>query len=102
VKTAGKEGREQQVEERVDGGVLQEKKIEADLHNDVESVNLGEGNAVDGHGSQGVEEDLEGAEEGLAKDRVENKGFESGWEIGIEAINAKGLVMGEMVGLDTS
>jgi hypothetical protein len=100
VQTSGEEGREQQVEERVDRGVLEEKKIERDLNNDVEEVDLSQGNAVDGHGSQGVKEDLESAEEGLSKDRVEKDCLKGSWEIGIEAINAEGLVVGKMVRLD--
>ena len=59
----------------------------------------GEGERVDEHGAEGVEEDLEGAEEGFAEDRVEEEGFEGGGEVGIEAVDAKGFVMGEMVGL---
>jgi hypothetical protein len=49
--------------------------------------------SVDGHGTDSIEEDLEGAEEGLAEDRVENEGLEGGWEIGIETIDAEGLVV---------
>jgi hypothetical protein len=62
-------------------------------------VHPGEGHAVDGHGPEGVEEDLEGAEEGLAEDRVEEDGFEGGGEVGVEAVDAEGLVVGEVVGL---
>lgn len=59
----------------------------------------GEGRAVDEHGTDGVEEYLEGAKEGLPEERVENKCFESRWEISVEASNAERFVVGEMVGL---
>jgi hypothetical protein len=62
-------------------------------------VHPGEGHAVDGHGPEGVEEDLEGAEEGLAEDRVEEDGLEGGGEVRVEAVDAEGLVVGEVVGL---
>jgi hypothetical protein len=42
---------------------------------------------------------LEGAEEGLAEERVEDEGFEGCREIGVEASDAEGFVVGEMVGL---
>lgn len=59
----------------------------------------GEGDAVDGHGAQGVEEDLERAEEGFSEDGVEEEGFKCGGEIGVEAVYAERLVVSEMVGL---
>lgn len=72
--------------------------IEGELGDDVEQVDLGEGQAVDEHGSEGVEEDLEGAEEGLARDRVKEEGLEGGGEIGVEAVDAERLVMRQVVG----
>jgi len=36
---------------------------------------------------------LERAEEGFAKDRVEEEGFECGREVGIQAIDAEGFVV---------
>lgn len=59
----------------------------------------GEGRAVDEHGTEGVEEDLESAEEGLAEEGVEEESFDGGGEVGIEACYAQGLVMGKVVGL---
>jgi len=38
------------------------------LHRDVEEVQLRQGQLVDEHGAEGVEEDLEGTEEGFAGD----------------------------------
>jgi len=101
VQTSGEEGREQEVEQRVDGGVLEEDEIEGDLDKDVEGVDPSQRNAVDGHGSQGVEEDLESAEEGLSENGVKEDCFESGRKIGIEAINTEGLVVGKMVRLES-
>lgn len=54
----------------------------------------GQGQLVDHHGPQGVEEDLEGAEEGFAGDGVEEEGFEGGGEVGVEACDAEGFVVG--------
>jgi len=48
-----------------------------------------EGYAVDRHGPYGVEEDLEGAEEGFAKDRVEENGFEGSRQVRVEAVDAE-------------
>lgn len=75
VQAAGEEGGEQQVEEGVDGSEAEEEDVKGDLGDDVEEVDPGHGDAVDGHGADGVEEDLECAEEGLAEDGVEDKGF---------------------------
>lgn len=99
VQTSCEEGREQKVEQRVDGGVLEENQIKGYLNDNVEEVDLSQGDAVDGHGSQGVEEDLESAEERLSENRVEEDCLESSGEIGIEAINAEGLVVSKMVRL---
>jgi hypothetical protein len=46
-------------------------------------VDHGEGRAVDEHGADGVEEDLEGTKEGLPEERVENKGLEGCGKIGV-------------------
>lgn len=75
VQAAGKEGGEQQVEESVDRSEAEEEDVKGDLGDDVEEVDPGHGDAVDGHGADGVEEDLECAEEGLAEDGVEDEGF---------------------------
>jgi hypothetical protein len=41
------------------------------------------------HGSEGVEEDLEGGEEGLPKDRVEEDGLERRGEVCVETIDSE-------------
>jgi len=46
-------------------------------------VDRGEWNFIDEDRTDGVEEDLEGAEEGFSKERVEEDGFEGGWEVGV-------------------
>lgn len=97
VKTPSQKGGEQQVEKRVDRGVLQENEIKGDLDSDVEGVNSSQRNAVDGHRSQSVEEDLESAEEGLSENRIQNEGLEGSGKIGIKAIDTEGLVVGKVV-----
>jgi hypothetical protein len=68
--------------------------VEEDLDCNVEEVDPGKGERVDHHGAQGVEEDLEGAEEGFAEDGVEEDGFEGSGEVGVEAVDAEGFVVG--------
>lgn len=100
VEGAGEEGGEEEVEDGVEaeGGV--EGVVEGELDGDVEVVDPGEGDAVDEGRADGVEEDLEGAEEGLAEDRVEEDDFEGGGEVGVEAVDAEGLVVRQVVGLE--
>lgn len=62
-------------------------------------MNVCEREVVDEHGADGVEEDLEGAEEGFAEEGVEEEGFEGGGEVGVQAVDAEGFVVGEVVGL---
>ena len=99
VQAAGEERGEEEVEESVGGGYAQEDKVEGELNDNVEEVNLGKGHAVDSHGTDGVEEDLEGAKEGLAEDRIEQEGLERGRQVGVKAIDAEALVVGKMVRL---
>lgn len=61
-------------------------------------MDLGHWQGVDEHGSQGVEEDLEGREESLAGDRVEEDGFKGGGQICVETINTQRLVVCQVVG----
>lgn len=99
VQTTGEEGGEEQIENGVPGAEVEEGQVEGELDDDVEEVNTGQGDAVDGHGAQGVEEDLEGAEESLSEDGVEDEGFEGSGKVGVEAVNAQGLVVGKVIGL---
>ena len=59
----------------------------------------GEGDFIDEDGTHGVEEDLEGAEEGFSEDGVEEYGFEGGGEVGVETVDAEGFVVRQVVGL---
>ena len=60
---------------------------------------MGQWELIDHHGADCVEEDLESAEEGLAKDRVEEKCFERGGKIGVQSIDAQGFVVSQVVWL---
>ena len=71
-----------------------ESEVEGELDDDVEMVNPGVLDSVDGHGTNGVEENLKRAEEGLAENRVEHEGFEGGRQVGVEAVHAERLVVG--------
>lgn len=99
VQRAGEERRREKVIEGVPAPHLDEGVVEGKLHDDVEQVDLGDGQLVDEHGSQRIEEDLEGREERLAEDRIEEDGFECSREVGVKAVDAKGLVMREVVRL---
>ncbi len=72
---------------------MDEEEVEKDLSYNVEEVDVGQWELVDHHGAEGVEEDLEGAEEGLAEDGVEEEGFEGGGEVSVEPVDAKGFVV---------
>ena len=95
------EGAEKEVEEWVEGAVadLCEYVVEGELDEEVYEVYYCEGRTVDKHGADSIEEDLEGAKEGFAEERVEYEGFEGCRKIGVEASDAEGFVVGEMVRL---
>ena len=58
-----------------------------------------EGHDIDEDGADGIEEDLEGTEEGLSEEGVEEESLKAGGEISIQAIYAQGLVMFKMIWL---
>ena len=93
VQRAGQEGTHDQVHQRVRAEPADYGGVEDDLGDDVEDVDAGDGELVDHHWTDGVEEDLEGAEPGFAEDGVEEEGFEGGGEVGVQAIDTEGLVM---------
>jgi hypothetical protein len=66
VKRTGKEGGEDQVVETMHRASLDKDEIEKDLDSNVDEMDLGKGNFVDEYRAEGVEEDLEGAEESLS------------------------------------
>jgi hypothetical protein len=94
------EGAHQEVEDWLEGAAeLGQRVVDAQLDAQIQKVDVGEGWAVDEHRTHSVEEDLEGAEEGLAEEGVQEEGFYCCREIGIEACDAEGLVVCQMVGL---
>lgn len=99
VQGAGEERAQDEVAERLSADVLHEKVVDCELHKDVESVDACERQVVDHHGAESVEEDLEGCEEGFAGDGVEEPGLKGRRKIGIESVDAEGLVVGQMVRL---
>lgn len=102
VQATGEEGRKEEVEKRLPGiGDFNEDSVEDELNGEVDEMHPGEGHLENTHGPDGVEEDLEGAKEGFAKDRIKDNCFEGGGEIGVQAINAQGLVMRKVVRLAT-
>lgn len=99
VQTACEKRRQQEIQHCVPRGVAHEEGVEGELDGEVHEMDPGEGDAVDGHGAQGIEEDLKGAEEGLSEDGVEEEGFQGGGQISVEAVYTKGFVVSEMIGL---
>lgn len=100
VQAAGEEGGEEEVEKRLPGiGGFDEDGVEGELYGEVDEMHPGKGHLEYAHGPDGVEEDLEGAEEGFAKDRIKDNCFERGGEIGVKTIDAQGLVMRKVVRL---
>lgn len=100
VQTPRQEAGEDEVEESVSAGVLDETDIKSDLHGDIEEVQVRQRDLVDHHWAQRVEEDLEGAEEALPEDGVEEDGLEGGGHVGVEAVDTEGLVVREVVGTE--
>lgn len=95
---SSQEAAHDKVSQRSSTCVLYQGVVKCQLDGNVQEVNLGHRQTVYEHGSQGVEKDLESREKGFTSDGVEEEGLESGWQIGIKAIDAQGLVMGEVVG----
>jgi len=102
VQRAREEAAQDQVAERPSARKLHQCVVEGELHDDVEEVDLGERQLVHEHGAQGVEEDLEGGEKGLAGDGVKEEGFECSGQVCVEAVDAQRLVVGQMVGSEGS
>jgi hypothetical protein len=71
------------------------------LHADIDEVDACEGNFEDEDWPHSIEEDLKGAEEGLAKEGIEEEGLEGCGEVGIQAVDTEGLVVCEVVWLLT-
>lgn len=100
VQRAGQKAAQDQICQRFSSCKLDEGVVKGELDDNVEQVNLGERQVVDEHGPQGIEQDLACAEEGLAGDRVEEPCLEIGGQVGVEAIHAERLVVGQVVGAE--
>lgn len=93
VQASSKERREDQVVQGIGGCGLDKRIIKCDLDCDVECVDRSEGDLIDHHWAESVEQDLESCEKSFPEDRIEEYGFERGWEISIETIHTERLVM---------
>ena len=96
---AGKERAHDQVYKSSAASIAQENVIEGELGDDIEEVDSGQWQLVDHHWTERVEEDLKGAKKGLAQNRVEEKGLQRCRKVGVEAINAQGFMVSQMIGL---
>ena len=72
--------------------------VKGELRGDVQEVQGGERQLVDEHGPQRVEEDLEGAEEGLPRHGVQHDSLERRGDVRVQAVDAEGLVVRQVVG----
>ncbi len=79
VQAPGQEGGEHEVEHGLHAERAEDHGVEGELRRDVQGRYPGEGDAVHGHGAESVEEDLKGAEEGFAKDGVEETWPRARW-----------------------
>ena len=89
VQTSGQEAAGDQVVECVPAKVLGDHYVKGDLAGQVERVDVRERQLEDRHRSEGIKQDLEGAEERLAQDRIEKEGLKLGWQVGIETIDTE-------------
>lgn len=100
MQTSSQEGAHNKIDERiVRARELDEESIESELNGDIEDLYMGQWETVDKHGAKGVEEDLKSGKEGLAGNGVEKHGFKGGGKVSIEAVDAKGFMMCQVVGL---
>lgn len=83
VQRASQEGTNDQIGKRAEACVSHKEEVKNDLSNDIQEVNLGQGQLVHHHRTNGVEKDLEGAEEGLAKDRIQEESLKRGGQVGV-------------------
>lgn len=99
VQGPGQEGTHDQIPKGIAAHGLHQRVIEGELGGDIEGVDIGQREVVNEHGSERVEEDLKGSEEGLSQDRIEEEGFEASGEVSVETVDTEGFVVGQMVGL---
>lgn len=81
--------------------VIYDQAVKGDLRGQVEPMDVRERKLEHCHRPQGVEEDLESAEEGLSCDAVQEYGLEPGRKISVESFDTEGLVVDQVVGLHT-
>jgi len=67
--------------------------VEGKLGSDVEDVDTGKWHFVDEDGTDGIEEDLEGAKECFAEQGVQEEGFEGGGEVSVQPVDAERFVV---------
>jgi hypothetical protein len=63
------------------------------LDSNIDKMNLSERDFVNEHRPESVKENLKGAEEGFSSERIEEDSLQSRRKVGIETINAKGLMV---------
>lgn len=83
VQRACEERAQDEVSNGLASDVLNDQVVEDELYGDVEGVNAGQRQVVDEHGSQGIEEDLEGSEERFAGDGIEEPSLKGCWQVGV-------------------
>ena len=70
VERPGEERRHEEVDQCVEAHCLSDDRVESEFDDQIESVDAGEWVFVYHHGTQGVEEDLKGAEESFAEEGI--------------------------------
>jgi hypothetical protein len=99
VERAGEEGGEEEVEEGGPAPGADDERVEGELREQVGGVPPCRGLCADEAGPEGVEEDLEGGEEELAEDVVEQEELEPGRQVGVDAVFAEVFVVLDVVPL---
>ena len=97
VEGACQEGGEYEVGQCFPAECLDDGVVKGELGHYIECVDPSDRELVHHHWPDGVEQDLEGAEEGFAGYRVQEPGFECRGKIGIQTIDTERFVMGEVV-----
>lgn len=99
VQRASEERRKDHVVQGVRRSQANEKVVEERLRADIDEVDACEWDFENEDRPHSIEQDLKGAEERLAEDRIEEEGLEGCGEVGIQAINTERLVVREVVWL---
>lgn len=91
---AGEKRTDDQINQGADACIPHQDIVEDNLHNDIDKMDPGEGELVDHHWTNGIKEDLKGAEECLPEDRIEEERFECRGKVCIYPVDAEGFMMG--------